>query len=66
MEYDISNKCRACLSEKETMLALFETYENNVTLADIIQHFLNIQVIQGTIFIIYINTTYYMFTAKLT
>lgn len=44
MEINILNKCRACLTEKAVMLPLFDTYENDLTLADIIQHFLNTQV----------------------
>ncbi|KAI4460805.1 zinc finger protein [Holotrichia oblita] len=43
MEINILNKCRACLTEKTVMLPLFDTYENDLTLADIIQHFLNTQ-----------------------
>ncbi|KRT83770.1 zinc-finger associated domain containing protein, partial [Oryctes borbonicus] len=43
MEIDVANKCRACLSDSPLMLALFDTYENDLTLADILQQFLNIQ-----------------------
>ncbi|KAI4460788.1 finger putative transcription factor family-related [Holotrichia oblita] len=43
MELDISNKCRACLSTHTIMFPLFDIYEYDLTLADIIEHCLNTQ-----------------------
>ncbi|KAB0794295.1 hypothetical protein PPYR_11134 [Photinus pyralis] len=45
MEENCSNKCRACLTEGEPMLSLFEVYEHDLTLAMILTNCIsNIQI----------------------
>ncbi|KAF2895092.1 hypothetical protein ILUMI_11080 [Ignelater luminosus] len=37
MEFNVDNKCRACLAEGDEMMSLFEVYEHDLTLASILQ-----------------------------
>lgn len=41
----LSKKCRACLSENQDSFSLFDIYENDITLADILQNCLSTKVI---------------------
>lgn len=56
MDWRETLKCRACLTEDSPLLPLFEVYEHNLTLADILQNCLNSEVphFSGVAFEIYI------------
>lgn len=44
MDWRETLKCRACLAEDAALIPLFEVYEHNLTLADVLQNCINAEV----------------------